>query len=90
VHQAVRATRHDAQHLPVSALRGDGIRPGDLPSSPSGDAALSIRRRWERLRDAGFLDDPKLEHERAPVRWHSATIAGGALLALVGVLGLLL
>jgi hypothetical protein len=88
VHQAVRATRHDAEHVPVSALSGHGIRPGDLPSSPSGEAALSIRRRWERLRDAGFLDDPRLEHERVPAVWHTATIVGGVVLVALGVVGL--
>jgi hypothetical protein len=88
VHQAVRATRHDAENLPMSALRGDGVRPGDLPSSPSGDAALAIRRRMERLRDAGFLDDPQLEHEHVPTVWHTSTIVGAALLVVLGLAGL--
>ncbi len=89
VHQAVRATRHDAEHLPMSALRGNGIRPGDLPSSPSGDAALTIRRRWEHLRDAGFLDDPRLEHEQVPMAWHVRTIVGAAVLVVLGTVSLL-
>lgn len=62
--------RREARNLPRSTDRGDGIRPGDLPTSPAGGAALMIRTHWERLRDAGHLDDPKLEFERVPVEWH--------------------
>ncbi|MGH9133919.1 MAG: PH domain-containing protein, partial [Ilumatobacteraceae bacterium] len=50
VHEALRATSRDAEHLPGSAWSSEGIRPGDLPSSSSGSAALVIRRRWEQLR----------------------------------------
>jgi hypothetical protein len=83
VHQAMRSTKHDVEHLPASTYSEDGIRPGDLPSSPSGNAALLIRRHWEELRDAGFLDDPKLEHDRATVNWHWRTLLVGA--AVIGL-----
>lgn len=43
---------------------------GDVQGTPSGDAAEIVRRRWQRLQDAGFLDDPQLEFERAPICWH--------------------
>jgi hypothetical protein len=88
-HEAVRATGHDAKHLPKSAWSSEGIRPGDLPSSSSGSAALLIRRRWELLRDAGHLDDPRLEHETTPVTWHRTTIAVGVGLAVLAMIGLL-
>jgi Bacterial PH domain len=88
-HEAVRATSHDAKHLPASAWSSDGIRPGDLPSSPSGSAALVIRRRWEQLRDAGYLDDPRLEHDKPPVTWHGTTIACGVGLAALSMVGLM-
>jgi hypothetical protein len=79
----MRATRQDTANLPASARHAGTIRPGDLPSSPSGEAALLIRRHWESLRDAGHLDDPKLERDAAPVTWHVATmVVGGALLVL--------
>ena len=65
-----------------SALAGDSIRPGDLPGSPSGDAAVLVRRRWEELRDAGHLDDPRLEFTAVPVRWHWEIIAVIAALLL--------
>lgn len=73
--------RREARNLPASTFGPDGIRPGDLPTSPSGGAALMIRERWERLRDAGHLDDPRLEFDRPPVRWHVEV--GAALMALV-------
>jgi hypothetical protein len=89
VHEAVRATGRDAEHLPKSAWSSEGIRPGDLPSSSSGSAALLIRRRWEQLRDAGYLDDPVLEHATPPVTWHRTTIAAGIGLAVLALVGLL-
>jgi hypothetical protein len=82
-----------------SARGGDGteggnarVSLGDLPDSESGAAAETIRRRWEALRDAGHLDNPRLEFDRAPTRWHLGTIAllaglvAWALLSLAGVI----
>jgi hypothetical protein len=46
---------------------------GDMPGSMSGDAGAAVRRRWDALRAAGHLDDPRLEFDRAPVRWHWKT-----------------
>ncbi len=85
---ALRATRQDTPDVPIAQLRGAGMRPGDLPSSPSGDAAAVVRRRWEELRAAGHLDEPRLEHERAPVTWHRGTIAAGVALAALCALTL--
>ena len=87
--EAVRATREDAAHLPASAMLGEGIRPGDLPSSSSGSAALLIRRHWEQLRDAGYLDNPRLERHAAPVTWHITTIVAGGLLLVLSAVGLI-
>jgi hypothetical protein len=78
---ARRISRTDRDAIPASAKDEYGaVRPGDLPDSPSGSAATVVRRRWEELRDAGWLDDPQLEHEAVPVRWHWLTIAIGAAL----------
>lgn len=88
VQGAMRATRTDVKHLPASTYAGEGIRPGDLPSSPSGEAAVMIRRHWEGLRDAGHLDNPRLEHERAPITWHTTTLATAAALMVLGAAGL--
>jgi len=79
------ANKHEAGHLPDSATYGGTVRPGDLPSTASGAAALDIRRRWEALRDAGYLDDPKLERDTAPIRWHVATLIGGGVLLVLSV-----
>ncbi len=60
-----------------------GVRPGDLIDSPSGAAADLIHRRWDKMRAAGHLDEPRLERGRAQVTWHVATaLAAGALLAV--------
>jgi hypothetical protein len=66
----------------------EAVRPGDLPSAASGSAALVIRERWQRLRDAGYLDDPRLEFERAPIRWHLDVLVGAAVLGLLGLVAL--
>lgn len=50
-------------------------------SSPSGFAAGVIRERWERLREDGHLDEPRLEFDRPPIRWHWEMIAGVVVLA---------
>ena len=82
------AGRHDFKGLPESTYGGGGsIRPGDLPGTASGAAALVVRRHWELLRDAGHLDDPKLEFAAPPTRWHLHTMLAGAVLVLLGLLG---
>lgn len=86
--EATRATRQDAAVLPPGTATAEGIRPGDLPSSASGSAALLVRRRWERLRREGHLDEPRLERERVPVRWHVGTIVGAIVLSALCVVGL--
>jgi hypothetical protein len=86
--KTISAGREEAQHLPASTSATGGIRPGDLPSSASGGAALLIRRRWEQLRDQGHLDDPRLEHETAPVTWHVRTIGVGAALVVLSAVSL--
>lgn len=80
--RARQAGPQDYRHLPESTYgAGGGVRPGDLAHTDSGQAAAVVRRRWEELRDAGALDDPRLERDRPEVRWHTGTLA--ALVALV-------
>jgi hypothetical protein len=86
---ARRATKQDTMHLPASTAAPGGIRPGDLPTSASGSAALLVRRHWERLRDDGFLDDPRLERAAPPITWHRLTLGVGAGLLVLAVVGLL-
>ena len=63
---------------------------GDLAGSPSGEAAKIVRRRWERLRDDGFLDDPQVEFEKAPITWHWRIGLGVGALAAASVATLFL
>jgi hypothetical protein len=58
---------------------------GELAGTSSADAATIVRRRWEQLRDAGHLDDPRLEYERPPIHWHWAIGAAVLGLSLVSV-----
>jgi hypothetical protein len=84
------ASRGTLRGLPESTYGpGQSVRPGDVPTSPSGAAAGEVRRRWEALRDAGHLNDPRLEFAHPPVHWHWPVIIGGPVLILIGVLGLL-
>jgi hypothetical protein len=48
-------------------------------------AAQEVRRRWESLRAAGWLDDPRLERPRARQQWHLATLVCVGVLALASV-----
>ncbi|MEQ9163633.1 MAG: PH domain-containing protein [Ilumatobacter fluminis] len=80
--------RSQAEDLRLGgAGKGDMVRPSDLPQTESGAAALVVRQRWLRIREAGFLADPRVEHDRMPVRWHVETIAGFALLTVAVVYG---
>lgn len=69
-----------------AAASGPGVRPSDLPATPSGAAATKVRQRWEQLREQGHLDDPRLEREHAVVRWHTGTIAAALGLLALAVL----
>jgi hypothetical protein len=72
----------------VDGAEVEAVTIGEVPGTASGDAAQLVRRRWERLRADGFLDDPQLEFDAPPIRWHwKAAIVIGALGALsVGTL----
>ncbi|MDQ3468574.1 MAG: PH domain-containing protein [Actinomycetota bacterium] len=61
------------------------VRPGDLVDTPSGSAAAMVRQRWEQLRAAGHLDDPRLERDRAQVTWHVGTALAAVALVVTGV-----
>lgn len=90
-HSAARATGQDVDHLPGSTFgTGNSVRPSDTLNSSSGQAARVIRSQWEALRDAGHLDNPRLEFDRAPVTWHIGTMAALTALAALSVAGVLL
>jgi Bacterial PH domain len=61
------------------------VAPGELADTPSGSAAALVRQRWEELRAAGHLDDPRLERDRPPVRWHVGTLLIAVALVAIGL-----
>ena len=84
---AARAGRIDLSML--GRLRGVVDRTAQrAPKRPAAvDAAEIVRERWEQLRKSGHLENPVLEHARAPVRWHVETFVVGAGLVLLGIIG---
>jgi hypothetical protein len=52
----------------------------------AGDAAHIVRAHWAKLRDAGHLDNPVLERDTVPVRWHVETFGIAALLIVLGLI----
>lgn len=90
-HGSKSVTEQDIAHLPESSFGVSGsVRPGDTPNSSSGQAALVVRRQWQALRDAGHLDNPRLEFARPPVTWHTAAIAGVVALVVLCAAGMVL
>jgi hypothetical protein len=90
-HGSREISPQEVKHLPESSYGvGRSVRPGDSLNTPSGQAALAIRQHWQALRDAGHLDNPRLEFDRAPIRWHVGTIATIAALIILGLAGQLL
>ncbi len=87
----VAMSRRSADNMPDRARReGSAVGTGDLLSSASGQAAAIIRARQEELREAGLLDDPRLETNRPRVTWHVGTLATLAVLLVASVLTLVL
>jgi hypothetical protein len=65
------------------------VRLGDLVDSPSGAAAALIRHRWDAIRAAGHLENPRLERDRAQVTWHVLTALAVVALLAWGIVPLL-
>lgn len=73
---AVAIERSDVRNLSESAYGpGHSVRPGDSVTTPSGQVAFVLRKRWEALRDAGHLDSGAVEEGSLKVTVHWATIA---------------
>jgi hypothetical protein len=87
---AQRASRGELAKLPESTYGvGDSIRPGDIPRSDSGLAALYVRRHWEQLRDGGYLDRGVVEGTGVVTTWlrrENAILLGLLVLAVAGLI----
>lgn len=86
--QTLRSSPADLEHLASSATIGGAVRPGDLLSSASGQAAELIRRRWQSLADDGAFSGPAVELATPQVRWHTGVGVAVLTLAALAVLGL--
>jgi hypothetical protein len=83
-----RMTRGDSR---VPGRRSnETVRPGDSPLSDSGAAALIVRQRWDKLRNAGHLDSPVIERPEPIVTVHRSLIASTAAVAIACVLTVIL
>ncbi len=88
-HAIYSATKQDGGNLPESTYINGTVRPGDLITSDSGQAAYVIRSRWEALRDAGHLDVPASEFGRLRTTWHVRVLVALAALVVATVLSAL-
>ena len=86
---AARVHADDVRNLPESTYVARTVRPGDVPRTPSGDAAAIIRMRWEALRDSRGAADSAAPRESPVVRFHVVRLSVlAALLLGTGVLAL--
>jgi len=89
---AGRAARNSTlEYLPESTYVAGAIRPGDIPQSDSGLAALYVRRYWEQLRDAGHLSSGTVEGTGITTTWQLRTslILIGLLIISLGTIALI-
>ena len=83
----LKADPEATRALPSSTFAGGTVGSGDLANTSSGQAAFLIRSRWEELRDAGLLEDAKLERSKPVVRWHTPTLVALGVLLVASVVG---
>ena len=85
---ALRNSMRSRQRVVDRGAEVEAVTMGEVPGTASGDAARIVRRRWERLRADGFLDDPRLEFDKPPIRWHwqmALVVAGLAALSVASL-----
>jgi len=88
-YSVIAQAKHELRHLPTDTYIQGTIRVGDIPTSDSGAAAITIRRQWEALRDAGHLEKARPEHAEPHVTVHWVRVAVLAALLVLAVAGLL-
>jgi hypothetical protein len=84
-----RTAEPELRGLPRSTYgMGNSIRPGDIPKSDSGLAALYVRRFWEQLKIDGYLDDAKVEGSGVVTHWLRPEIIATIVLVALTIAGL--
>lgn len=78
-HAVFSAIRQDGANLPESTYLDGTVRPGDLITTDSGQAAFVIRTHWEKLRDEGHLNVARSEFPKLRVTWHVRTLVALAI-----------
>ena len=80
----MRSEQRNTHRVRDAAIGGE-IRPGDLPETDSGAAAILVRRHWRAQQQTDLLD------EAAVVRftWHWPQLIGAVALLVIGVASLL-
>ncbi len=69
---------------------GAPLRPGDLIGTESGDAAVVVRERWQRLLAEGRVETGIADEVRVRREWDVPVIAGGAALVVATIATFLL
>lgn len=81
-------SKRDAESVPRDVPVDGKIRPGDIPTTDSGAAALLVRRRWRELLDDGRIEVGVADSTPVLRHWHWMTMTvTAALLVLALVLG---
>lgn len=83
---ALGAVRSARARRRSDSAPGQGVRPGDLPTTDSGRAAELVRDRWDALRDAGQIEAGVADETPVTTSVRAASIAALILgaAALVG------
>jgi hypothetical protein len=89
-HRMMNTAANETRHLPESTFTAGTIGLGDVPRTDSGDAAAIVRRRWDTLRDAGYLSDSVIESDLRMVAWNLPKIVILGLLMVASAVGLAL
>lgn len=77
---ATALSRRDLSRAGSRVAADGSIRPGDLPNTDSGAAAILVRERWERLVAEERVELGVADSVRPERRWHWAIIAIAAVL----------
>ena len=77
---ATALSRRDLSRAGSRVAADGSIRPGDLPNTDSGAAAILVRERWERLVAEERVELGVADSVRPERRWHWAVIAIAAVL----------